>query len=469
MASKMRSNTSTLVAPQEIPAIKVALLLLPGFSIGEFAQIADVLTLANQEEARERFQWEVYGVREGQAESSAEIEIPCRPCTALAGVGQNLVVLGPPPRDPVEWRTVSSAVRSCHRRGGAVMGVGDAVEVLVLLGLLAGKRACAHWQARQSLSEHHHDVDFTDRLFMVERAVGTCAGASATIDLALDFVARLTSQATIDKLVCRLNCERRRSGQRSQRQAKLARFGTANRAFVSAIDIIQRMGNEEIDPSRIAAGLSSSSSATVPALPQENADRVSQGLSVTARERVARAYADERNGSSACHGVHKPNSIRCSILQGIRRSSLGGASLSPCPIVRSGSHPADDKFFCRGWTADIRRRRADRSQGQGIPGGASQFHELPGHLFLVASPPLAPTGLIDVPRQCPLVSRADENGGDPLSPSDSFIGSEAIVERAGWRRRRRSRCISCRLAGADTSQEYFSRAELKRCMGASKR
>jgi len=90
---------------------------------------------------------------------------------------------------------------------------------------------------------------------MVGRGVGTCTGARGTIDLALDFVSRLTSQATVDKPVCRLNCERRRSGQRSQGQAKLVRFGTANRAFVSAIYIIQRMGNQEIDPSWIAAAV----------------------------------------------------------------------------------------------------------------------------------------------------------------------------------------------------------------------
>lgn len=247
----MRSNTDGFATPHEV-AIKVAILLLPGFSIGEFSQIADVLSLANQEEAGERFQWQVYGRREGRVKSSAGIEVSCRSCTAMEGTPQNLIILGPPPRDPIEWKTIAAAVRSCHRRGGAIMGVGDAVEVLGLLGLLARERACAHWQARQALSEHHHDVDFIDRLFIIGRTVGTCAGASATLDFALHFVAHSTSQAIADRLACRLNCEKRRIGQQSQRQVKLARFGTANQAFVSAIDVIQRMGNEALDPGRIA-------------------------------------------------------------------------------------------------------------------------------------------------------------------------------------------------------------------------
>jgi len=36
---------------------------------------------------------------------------------------------------------ISSAIRSCYRRGGAIMGVEDSVEVLALLGLLARKES----------------------------------------------------------------------------------------------------------------------------------------------------------------------------------------------------------------------------------------------------------------------------------------------------------------------------------------
>jgi AraC family transcriptional regulator, glycine betaine-responsive activator len=135
------------------------------------------------------------------------------------------------------------------------MGVGDAVEVLAVLGLLDGRRACAHWQARRALSEQHQDIDFADRLFVVDRAIGTCAGTSATIDFALELVGRLTSQVIADRLASRLNCERRRSGQHAQRHVNPVRFGKANRAFVSAIELIQRMDNEELDLSRIAAAV----------------------------------------------------------------------------------------------------------------------------------------------------------------------------------------------------------------------
>ena len=80
-------------------------------------------------------------MREGPVESSAGIEVTCRACTELDGTRQNLVILGTPPRNPIEWRMISSAIRSCYRRGGAIMGVEDSVEVLALLGLLARKES----------------------------------------------------------------------------------------------------------------------------------------------------------------------------------------------------------------------------------------------------------------------------------------------------------------------------------------
>lgn len=235
--------------------INIAILLLPGFPIGEFAQITDVLTLANEENSTARVQWEVYGIREGKVESSAGIGIPCRACTALERMDESLIILGPRPRDPIACATIASAVRLLHRSGGYIMGVGDAVEVLAMLGLLKGKRACAHWQARRALSEQHHEVDFADRIFVADGAVGTCAGASATIDFALDFVERLTSQAIADRLASRLNCERRRSGQHSQRHVSTVRVGYPNQAFASALELIQTLDNEELDPGRIAAAV----------------------------------------------------------------------------------------------------------------------------------------------------------------------------------------------------------------------
>lgn len=241
---------------QNVTRVTIAILLLPGFPLGEFSQIVDVFALANEEDPTRRFQWEVYGVREGRVESSAGVEVPCRACTAFERAGKSLIIIiGPRPRDPNAWGTIASAVRLWHRSGGSTIGVGDAVEVLAVLGLLDGKRACAHWQARRALSEQHHHVVFEDRIFLVSGAVGTCAGASAMTDFALDFVERLTSPAIADRLASRLNCERRRSGGHAQRHVNPARFGKPNQAFVSAIELIQKMDNEDLEPNRIAAAV----------------------------------------------------------------------------------------------------------------------------------------------------------------------------------------------------------------------
>lgn len=240
-------------------AIDIAVLVLPDFPLGEFAQVVDILTMAKEEKSAVGLHWQFYGIREGRVVSSAGIGISCRGCTPVARAGSTLIIVGPRPGDPAAWAGVASIVRLWHRRGGSILGIGDAVEVLASLSLLKGRRACAHYQAVRALREQRADTDFSERIFVMEENIGTCAGASATTDLMLDFVGRRTSQGFADRLADRLNCERRRTTRHLQRHSIPLRCGTTNLALASAIEEIQKVDNSDLDLSRIAkaAGISS--------------------------------------------------------------------------------------------------------------------------------------------------------------------------------------------------------------------
>jgi transcriptional regulator GlxA family with amidase domain len=233
--------------------VSVAILILPGFSIGEFSQVADALSLANRAGATARFHWDAYGVEEGRVASSAGIDVACKASMQLRQMGLNLVIVGPRPRDLVAWSKVASAVRFCHRHNGFILGIGEAVEALALLGLLSGKRASAHWDARPGLRECHRDVDFVDSIFAVDGSVATCAGGGATADFALEFVARFAGHAIADGLACDLKGDPRRRADRSQRKTRLARFAGAHAGFLSAIETIQGTEDKDLDVGRIAA------------------------------------------------------------------------------------------------------------------------------------------------------------------------------------------------------------------------
>lgn len=254
MLRNLPSGTRELVhSSAETPAIEVAILLLPGFSLGEFSQVADALSLANRDGIRSRFEWAVYGLEEGHVESSAGIELACRAATELRQSRMSLLIIGPRPRDPKDWMKLASVVRFCRRHNGFIAGIGDAVEVLAQLGLLGGRKACSHWQGRRVLREHHPDVDFGDHIFAIDGSIGTCAGAGATADFALEWIARFTGQTVADQLARKLTCTPRRKAERSQRRTQLARFAGAHAGFLSAIEVIQQDESRGLDITGVAA------------------------------------------------------------------------------------------------------------------------------------------------------------------------------------------------------------------------
>jgi AraC family carnitine catabolism transcriptional activator len=254
----MKRPSALPIEDDGIDVVAVSLLLLPGFSIGEFSQLADVFSAANRKQGFERFCWTSFGLEEGRVESSSGIAIPCRLCTDLRRPNQKLIIIGPRPRDAGHWATLSSVVRFCRRHNGFIAGIGDAVEVLAELGLLNGKKASAHWEMREVLRELQPEVDFGDFLFTADDAVGTCAGASATIDFALDFVGRFTSNAVVDRIVYSLKSEPRRRPEGLQRKAHLASFANAHSGFVAALKVMQNMDSKDFDLHRISttAGVS---------------------------------------------------------------------------------------------------------------------------------------------------------------------------------------------------------------------
>ncbi len=81
-------------------------------------------------------------------------------------------------------------LRSCHRHGGWVIGLGTSVFTLGQAGLLAARRATAHPAQLATLQAAFPDTDFTLQPFMIDQRVVTCVGGDAVTDLMLDLLSR---------------------------------------------------------------------------------------------------------------------------------------------------------------------------------------------------------------------------------------------------------------------------------------
>lgn len=91
-------------------------------------------------------------------------------------------------------------LRSCHRHGGWVVGLGTAIFTLGQAGLLAGRRASAHPAQLAALRTAFADTSFALQPFVIDQRVVTCVGGDAVTDLMLDLLSRTFDPAIAENV-----------------------------------------------------------------------------------------------------------------------------------------------------------------------------------------------------------------------------------------------------------------------------
>jgi transcriptional regulator GlxA family with amidase domain len=106
----------------------------------------------------------------------------------LATADTIIVAAGPDvPPDPQPG--VRRALRQARARRARLVGIGSGAFVLAAAGVLAGRRATAHWSVCDELRRHHPEVAVDDPvLYTEDDDIFTSAGAAATLDLCLELV-----------------------------------------------------------------------------------------------------------------------------------------------------------------------------------------------------------------------------------------------------------------------------------------
>ncbi len=112
---------------------------------------------------------------------------------------------------------VLDALRRAYAGGARIVAIGSGVSVLAASGLLAGRRATAHWKHADLLRRKHPDVvlDFTT-LYTRDGRLITAAGAAATLDLCLQLITDDHGAAAADAVARRVLSSPHRSGGRPQ-------------------------------------------------------------------------------------------------------------------------------------------------------------------------------------------------------------------------------------------------------------
>ncbi|WP_394889985.1 GlxA family transcriptional regulator [Mesorhizobium sp. AaZ16] len=189
---------------------RLAIMALPGFSQLSLSSFVDPLRLANSVSGRSFFEWTIAS-KDGNAVEcasgfslSVSSDFTRAGQSVQAGKGPNMVVVCAGER--VEQHTSPSLInvlRLCRRYGVTIAALGTATWLLAESGMLDDTTCTIHWDKRAALSEKFgRRLQVTDRLFVRDTHLVTCAGEFASFDLVMELISeRLGRDIALD--VCR--------------------------------------------------------------------------------------------------------------------------------------------------------------------------------------------------------------------------------------------------------------------------
>ncbi|MER8437235.1 GlxA family transcriptional regulator [Mesorhizobium sp. M1312] len=173
----------------------MTILALPGFSQLSLSSFVDPLRLANSVADKRVFEWTIVSPDGKPVECASGFSLAV--AGDFAGIAQSIQACKSPSMvivcagERVEKQASSSLsriLRLCKRFGTPLAALGTATWLLAECGVLEDSACTIHWDKRAALAETFARLLVTDRLFVRDAQLATCAGEFASFDLVMDLI-----------------------------------------------------------------------------------------------------------------------------------------------------------------------------------------------------------------------------------------------------------------------------------------
>lgn len=244
------------VAEPGKPAVSVAFILRPHFTLMPFAAIVDTLRLAADDGDGSRqinCRWTIVGPRLDPVEASCGIRVqPWETFGDPSRFDYVIVVGGLLHRGPASDDATLEYLREAERKGVTLVGVCTGSFTLIRAGLMIGRRCCVSWFHYHDLIDEFPDVTpVADRLFVVDGRRITCAGGAGALDLAAWMVERHLGRAFAQKSLHIMVVDRARSPNTPQPQPPATPVAQSDRVR-RAMLLIEQYLSEPLNVDEIA-------------------------------------------------------------------------------------------------------------------------------------------------------------------------------------------------------------------------
>ncbi|MHA6195409.1 GlxA family transcriptional regulator [Pseudomonas wadenswilerensis] len=213
---------------------RIALLILPQFSMMALAGASEPLRAANRLAGKTLYQWHLLSETGGTVCSSSGVEINTRALADIDDLDRVFVLASL----DIEHQRPPKMLRFLQRaaaQGKTVGAFSTGTFILARAGLLEGRKCTLHWESMNEFAEEFPGIEVTRELYVNHDNRWTCGGGTAAIDLMLaqisvDYGGKLAAAVAEQFLHARI-----RGPEEQQRMSIQWRFGIHDRRITAAI------------------------------------------------------------------------------------------------------------------------------------------------------------------------------------------------------------------------------------------
>jgi len=238
--------------------VRVAFVLVPGFSMLTYASAIEPLRAANQISEQSLFSWAHITPNGLPAAASNGVELRPDQRMDKAAHFDFVFVCASDEGASFKDRATLSWLRYCASRGSVLGAMSGGAFVLARAGLLTGRRATLHWAYSEAFAEEFPEIDLRRSLYELDGDRVTCAGGISPLDMMHALLLREHgAKLTTDVTEWFLHTEFR-EGQQPQRLSFQARLGVSHRGLMKALEAIDNALEEPLSRASLAvrAGVS---------------------------------------------------------------------------------------------------------------------------------------------------------------------------------------------------------------------
>lgn len=230
----------------------IAFLLIPRFSMIALFSALEPLRVANRF-AGEVFSWRFVSM-DGEA-VVASYGIPVSVSASLEDIGRPDVVFACASYEHEAGmvRPVLNELRRLARNGALLGAVDTGAFLLAGAGVLDGYRATCHWETLPAFRESYPEIDVADETYVLDRGRMTASGGAAALDMMLDWLGSIESEALAQKVADTLVHTRHLNHPGEARVPVGTRYRVGDPRLVKAIRLMEEHVEDKLTLKDVAA------------------------------------------------------------------------------------------------------------------------------------------------------------------------------------------------------------------------